>query len=80
MKFRKPRGSLLAPNDELITTRQAAELTNVSVAWYERMRLGTSGPPYIKRNRLVRYVRSELLAWWNEAKVPKPPSRSSRRK
>lgn len=53
-----------AADDEFLTTAEAAELTKMSQAWYERKRWERDGPPYIKRGRTVRYLRSELLAWW----------------
>lgn len=51
-------------DEVLLTTREAAELTKASVAWYEKKRWEGAGPPYRKRGRLVRYVKSELMAWW----------------
>lgn len=56
-------------DDELLTTREAAALTKMSAAWYERKRWFGKGPPYRKIGRSVRYVRSELLAWWIEREV-----------
>lgn len=52
------------PDDEFLTTQEAAKLTKMSVAWYEKKRWEGQGPPYRKRGRAVRYLKSELLAWW----------------
>jgi len=52
------------PDDELLTTAEAARITKMSIAWYERERWLGSGPPYHRRGRSVRYLKSELLAWW----------------
>lgn len=52
--------------DELLTTREAALLTNMSEGWYERKRWEKKGPPFRRRGRTIRYVKRELLAWWTE--------------
>lgn len=54
-------------DDELLTTREAAALTKVSAAWYEKARWQRHGPPFRKHGRIVRYLKSELLAWWTES-------------
>lgn len=57
------------PKDaELLTTAEAAALTKLSMAWFERQRWLRTGPPYVRRGRSVRYVKSELLAWWAEGR------------
>jgi len=57
------------PKDaELLTTAEAATLTKMSIAWFERQRWLREGPPYVRRGRSVRYVKSELLAWWAEGR------------
>lgn len=71
---KKARGSIdLSPepvraNEELLTTEEAAHLTKMSRAWFERMRWEGQGPPYYRAGRAVRYMRSELLGWWKERK------------
>ncbi|TBR39618.1 MULTISPECIES: helix-turn-helix transcriptional regulator [Dyella] len=52
--------------DELLTTKDAVALTKMSKAWFEKQRWIGQGPPYRKRGRAVRYLRSELLAWFTE--------------
>jgi len=52
------------PNFELLTTEEAARLTKMSMAWFERKRWEGLGPPYYRRGRSVRYVKHELLRWW----------------
>ncbi len=66
--------------DELpdwLTTKQAAELTNVSVGWYNKARCYGYGPPFVRRGRLVRYEKDALLYWWDrfsvEAEIPRTP-------
>jgi predicted DNA-binding transcriptional regulator AlpA len=57
-------------DDEILTTSEAAELTKMSAAWFERKRWeGHGGPPYHRRGRSVRYFKSELLSWWAESKL-----------
>jgi len=46
-----------------LTTHQAAEIINLSVAWLERMRWAGGGPPYVKLSKAVRYPLDELNAW-----------------
>lgn len=52
------------PDVELLTTEEAARLTKMSMAWFERKRWEGLGPPYYRRGRTVRYVKQELLEWW----------------
>jgi hypothetical protein len=57
----------LTGDDELLTTEEAAKLTKVSVSWYQNKRYeGVGGPLFIRRGRIVRYVKKDLLAWWVE--------------
>ncbi len=59
-----------APPEEILTTREAAALVKMSEAWFERKRWeGHGGPPYRRRGRTVRYLKSELLAWWAEERL-----------
>lgn len=65
---------------DFLTTKQAAELTNVSVAWYKKARYNGYGPPFVRRGRIVRYEKDALLYWWDrftvEAEIPRTtPSR-----
>ena len=60
--------------DELLTTREAAALTKMSVAWYERQRWQGTGPAYRKIGRSVRYLRSELLVWWVDRETHGDPT------
>jgi len=57
------------PDLELLTTEEAAGLTKMSVAWFERKRWEGLGPPYYRRGRTVRYVKRELLSWWLMSRV-----------
>lgn len=54
----------LGVEDELLTTAEVAALTKMSKAWYEKQRWLKVGPPFHKRGRAVRYLKSELVAWW----------------
>ncbi len=47
----------------LLTTQQAAKITGLSEAWFERKRWEGGGPPYVKFDRAVRYKESDLAAW-----------------
>jgi len=57
------------PDVELLTTEEAAKLTKMSRAWFERKRWEGLGPPYYRRGRTVRYVKYELLSWWLTSRV-----------
>lgn len=46
-----------------LTTKEAAELTKLSVAWFNRARWNGSGPKYVKIGNAVRYDESVLLEW-----------------
>lgn len=67
---KKGRGAIdlqVAPvraDEEMLTTAEAARLTKMSCAWFERKRWEGEGPPYYRAGRAVRYMRSELLEWW----------------
>lgn len=71
----RPRGRLSldeqkdAPEIELLTTREAAALTKMSIKWFERMRYERTGPPFLRRGRTIRYVKADLVAWWQQGKV-----------
>lgn len=54
---------------EMLTTKEAALLTKMSMAWYERKRWEGLGPPYYRKGRSVRYVKHELLSWWLACRV-----------
>ena len=53
-------------DDELLTTAEAALLTKMSASWYEHKRVDVHAdqPPYHRRGRSIRYLKSELLGWW----------------
>lgn len=57
------------PDVELLTTQEAARLTKMSRAWFERKRWEGLGPPYYRRGRAVRYDKRELLDWWLASRV-----------
>jgi predicted DNA-binding transcriptional regulator AlpA len=42
---------------------EAANLTGLSPAWFERSRWDGSGPPFVKVGRAVRYPLEDLHAW-----------------
>jgi len=55
------------PNEELLTTEEAAALTKMSVKWFERKRYERQGgPPFRRQGRTIRYLKSELMTWWIE--------------
>lgn len=58
----------LRMNEEILTTYEAARLTKLSMAWFERKRWMGEGPPFRRRGRNVRYLKSELLTWWIEVR------------
>jgi excisionase family DNA binding protein len=46
-----------------LSTMEAARLTGLSPAWFERSRWAGGGPPFVKVGRAVRYPLDELHAW-----------------
>ena len=52
---------------ELLTTKQAAELLNLSEKTLSMWRCKGSGPPFIKRGKIL-YCKPDLDAWLQEAK------------
>lgn len=55
--------------EELLTTCEAAALTKMSVRWFEDQRQNKKGPPFRRRGRTVRYLKSELMAWFTEIRA-----------
>jgi predicted DNA-binding transcriptional regulator AlpA len=56
-------------HEELLTTAEAAAFTKMSRSWFEKQRWKRTGPPYRKRGRVVRYLKSELITWFTELRV-----------
>lgn len=56
---------LLNPNEEYLSTREVADLTGMSVAFFEGRRSAESPdqPPYQRIGRRVIYKRSEVETW-----------------
>lgn len=48
---------------EYLTTLEAATMTGLSPAWFERGRWDGTGPPYIKVGKAVRYPLQDLHSW-----------------
>lgn len=54
------------PNEEILTTAEAAKLTKMSMSWFEKKRFdGRGGPPFRRRGRSIRYLKSELMTWFS---------------
>ena len=71
--------------DELLTTEEAAEDLRNSPRTLERYRVTGEGPRFLKIGKLVRYRRSDLVAWRDSRErrstsdpgpPPPPPTRS----
>lgn len=50
-------------NDELLTTEDLAAMTKTPLSRWNKARLTGDGPPFIKLGHLVRYRKSDVLAW-----------------
>ena len=50
-------------SSEYLSTLEAARLTGLCVAWFERSRWSGAGPPYVKLERSVKYPRDALHAF-----------------
>jgi predicted DNA-binding transcriptional regulator AlpA len=56
-----------APHPDTMTTPQAADFLGVSVKFMEISRSKGLGPPFVRVTpRIVRYLKSELIAWLQE--------------
>jgi predicted DNA-binding transcriptional regulator AlpA len=53
-------------SDRLLTEKEAAQITGLSVAWFQRKRWEGGGPPFIKLDHAVRYRQADLFAWLDE--------------
>jgi hypothetical protein len=51
------------PSDEYLTTEEAARILKRSSKTFEFWRLVGQGPPFYRQGRLIRYLRSEVMAW-----------------
>lgn len=51
--------------EKLITEKEAARITGLSIAWFQRKRWEGGGPPYVKFDHAVRYKESDLETWIN---------------
>lgn len=58
-------GEKISQHLELIDTRGAADILNVSPRTIEAWRASGSGPGYFKVGHSVRYCRSEVIDWLN---------------
>jgi hypothetical protein len=72
-KARKPKPAIPAaqliaefdalPADGLVDTRMLAAYLRCSIEHLEQSRLRGAGPNYLKLGKLVRYRKSDVLAW-----------------
>lgn len=46
--------------DRLLTTRDAADILKLSIAWFESKRCKGGGPPYVKIGHAVRYRQGDI--------------------
>lgn len=60
-------------NDEMLTTKEAADFLKVSANWLEQLRtvrgMGRIRPPYYKIGRRVIYKKSDLNEYLNHFRV-----------
>ena len=55
---------------EILTPAQAAQFLGVSEDYLRDHRKARSGPPYSQpATKIVRYMRSDLIAWLNRSRV-----------
>jgi predicted DNA-binding transcriptional regulator AlpA len=54
--------------DLWITEIEAAQITGMSVAWFQRMRWAGGGMPYTKLGRACRYKLSDVMEWMDSRK------------
>jgi predicted DNA-binding transcriptional regulator AlpA len=54
-------------SDRYLTERQAAEITGLSVSFFQRARWQGSGPPFVRVSaRAIRYKESALRDWMEQ--------------
>lgn len=49
--------------DQYLTASETAALLGLTVKSLEARRARGNGPPFVRMGRLIRYLRSEVLAW-----------------
>lgn len=49
--------------DQYLSARETAELLGLTVKSLEARRARGNGPPFVRIGRLIRYLRSAVLAW-----------------
>jgi predicted DNA-binding transcriptional regulator AlpA len=54
---------LMSHDDELMTTEELAAMTKTPPSRWNKARLTGDSPPFVKLGHLVRYRRSDVLAW-----------------
>lgn len=54
---------IMSSEDELLTTEMLAAETHTPPSRWHKARLTGDGPPFIKLGHLVRYRKSDVLAW-----------------
>ena len=55
--------------DELLTEHEAADLLKVSTRTLQAWRCNSSGPPFARVGRSIRYMRTGLLNWLSSRTV-----------
>lgn len=64
--------------DRLLTEKEAARITGLSVYWFQRKRWEGGGPLYVKFDRAVRYRESDLQQWIDQHAGRRSTSQSAR--
>ena len=65
-------------DQQILTTRQAADVTGLAVPTLNKLRVYGGGPPYLKLGRSVRYRLDDIHTWLN-ARVVSSTSEGSNR-
>jgi len=53
----------MSSEDELLTTEDLAAMTKTPPSRWHKARLTGESPPFVKLGHLVRYRKSDVLAW-----------------
>lgn len=61
--------SIADGRDELLTEHEAADLLKVSTRTLQAWRCNSSGPPFARVGRSIRYMRIGLLNWLSSRTV-----------
>ena len=58
-----------APEPDVLNSKQAAEFLGLKLQTLAQMRCEGRGPAFCRKNRRIRYLRADLMAWLESGRV-----------